>query len=51
MKTKKQRKRRAGLNPLLKNIKSKLGHGQGGKLHNSAKKLGESLDREEELKK
>jgi hypothetical protein len=48
-KTKKQRKRRGKLLYTTRDIKSKLGHGQGGKLHGSAKRIDESLDKEREI--
>ena len=47
--SKKKRKRRGKLLYTTRDIKSKLGHGQSGKLHSSAKRIDESLDKEREL--
>ncbi|MGK0174070.1 MAG: hypothetical protein ACI9AT_000433 [Ulvibacter sp.] len=49
-KTKKQIKKRGGLNENSTDVKSKLGHTQSGKLHSSAKRLIESIDKEKEDK-
>jgi hypothetical protein len=50
-KTKKQIRGKGGLNDKSSDLKSKLSYSESSRLHDSAKRLRESLDKEKEFKK